>query len=187
MPLPHFTNIDSHMNLWEPVHKNLYECTIILPTVLQQIHKNATHLLMENTITATLPTYPDLQSKMQRFKYSTRIFVMMPDKTSIDDMSIKFNLNQNDDFQVFCWRILKDWYDLAWNNEDGSLHYKKSMIGDIIVHVHDKEGHVIRRVTYHNSQMKHFEGWTELDWEAVTEIVDFTAKFVADYWEDFYY
>jgi hypothetical protein len=142
---------------------------------------------MENTITAQLPAYPDLGSKLQRFKYSTRVFVMMPEKTSIEDLTIKFNLNQNDDFQVFCWRILKDWYDLGWNNEDGSLHYKKTMCGDIIIHVHDKEGHVIRRVTYHNAMAKAIEGWQDLDWSVNAEIEEFTTKFVADYWEDFYY
>ena len=38
------------------------------------------------------------------------------------------------------------------------------MIGDIIVHVHDREGHIIRRVTYHNAMCKSFTGWEELSW-----------------------
>ena len=187
MPLAHFTAIDSHREKWEPIHKNLFECTIILPSVLQSIHPNATHLLLENTVTATMPTYPALPVVEQRFKYSTRIFPMMPEKTHIDDLAITFNLNQNDDYQIFCFKMLKDWYDLAWNNETGTLHYKKNLVGDIIIHQHDREGKVIRRVTYHNSMMLAFSGMEDLDWGQGTDVASLETTFAADYWEDFYY
>jgi len=187
MPLAHFTLIDSAKEKWEPIHKNLYEVTVILPTVLQSLHPNATHLLLENTITAKMPDYPELSVQKQRFKYSTRLFIMMPEQTSLDDVPIKFNLNQNDNYQIFCFKILKDWYDLGWNNETGTIHYKKNLVGDIIVHQHDKEGKVIRRVTYHNAMFKKFEGMEDLDWSSGTEIMDLTAHFSVDWWEDYYY
>lgn len=187
MPLAHFTAIDSHREKWEPIHKNLYEVTIILPTVLQTIHPNATHLLMENTKSTKFPTYHDLQEQNQRFKYSTRVFVMMPAQTHVSDLNIVFNLNQNDDYQIFCFKMMKDWYDLGWNNETGTLHYKKNLVGDVIIHLHDKEGKVIRRVTYHNAMIKQFTGFEEVNWEESTGIFDLTVNFVADYWEDFYY
>jgi hypothetical protein len=187
MPLAHFTAVDSHHEKWEPIHPNLYEVTVILPAVLQSIHPNATHLLLENSVTATMPTYPTLATQEQRFKYSTRIFVMMPDTTSAKDMKFGFNLNQNDDYQIFCFKILKDWYDLAWNNETGTLHYKKNLVGDVIIHQHDKEGKVIRRVTYHNTMMTGFSGMETLDWSTTADIMKLEASFVADYWEDFYY
>ena len=187
MPLAHFTMIDSHKEKWEPIHTNLYEVTIILPQILQSIHPNATHLLLENTVTAQMPMYKDLATIEQRFKYSTRLFLGTPDNTSIDDMQIKFNLNQNDDYQIFVFKMLKDWYDLAWNNETGTLHYKKNMVGDVIVHQHDREGKVIRRVTYHNCQFRNFEDMEELNWESNTEVMSFTGHWASDYWEDFYY
>lgn len=187
MGLAHFTAVDSHQQKWEPIHKNLYEVTIILPDVLQAIHPTATHLLLENTKTAQFPKYPDLAVASQRFKYSTRAFVMMPDKTHIEDLTITFNLNQTDTYQIFCFKILKDWYDLAWNNETGTLHYKKNLVGDVIIHLHDKEGKVIRRVTYHNAMLKAFSGMEDVSWEDSTAIMDLSCTFAADYWEDFYY
>ena len=187
MGLSHFTAVDTAQQKFEPIHKNLFEISIILPTVVQSIHRNATHLLLENTVTAKFPTYPTLTTKDQRFKYSTRLFVMMPESTSITDLAITFNLNQNDDYQIFCFKMLKDWYDLAWNNETGTLHYKKNLVGDIIIHLHDKEGKVIRRVTYHNAMMTGFTGMEDLDWAGSSEIMSLTANFIADYWEDMYY
>ena len=185
MPLPHFTNIASHNKVWEPVYKNLYEVVIILPEAIRDLHENYQTLLLENTTQIAFPTYPEIATTEQRFKYSTRKFLLFPESTSTE-FSIVFNMNQNDAYQVFQFRMMKDWYDLVWNNEDGSVHYKKNIISDIVDHAHDKEGHVIRRVTYHNVQIQGFDGWKELDWSS-TEIASLTCKFVADYWEDMYY
>ena len=188
MPLAHFTQVQSHHERWEPIHNNLYEVTIILPKILQGLHGlDATHLLMENTITAVMPTYPPLAPIEQRFKYSTRLFTSMPDSTSIKDFKITFNLNQNENYQIFCFKILKDWYDLGWNNETGTLHYKTNLVGDIIVHHHDKEGKVIRRVTLNNAMMIGFSGMEALDWSQATEVMKLEATWAVDYWEDFYY
>lgn len=187
MPLPHFSNVASHNQIWEPVYKNLYEVVIILPQAIQALHgNNYQTILLENTTTVKFPTYPDITTVNQRFKYSTRLFMTFPESTSITDLNITFNMNVKEDYQVMTFRMMKDWYDLVWNNEDGSVHYKKNIISDIIVHAHDKEGHVLRRVTYHNAQIANFTGWEELDWNS-TELQSLSTKFVADYWEDMYY
>ena len=185
MGLPHFTNITTARDNDEPVFKNLYEVTIVLPTAIQSLHPNHTVLLLENATSIKFPTYPTIEFKEQRFKYSTRRFVTMPTTTSTD-FAINFNMNQNKNYQVFTFRMMKDWYDLVWNNEDGSLHYKKNVISDIIVNAHDKEGHVIRRVTYYNCQITAFTGWEDLSWDG-SDIYTLTANFVADYWSDLYY
>ncbi len=185
MPLPHFTNIQSHYKTWEPVYPNLYEVVIVLPQAIRDLHEDYQTLLLENTTKISFPTYPDIATVDQRFKYSTRPFLLFPDQTHTT-VDIDFNMNQNDNYQVFTFRMMKDWYDLVWNNEDGSVHYKKNIVSDIVVHAHDKEGHVIRRVTYYNAQITSFTGWEDLDWSS-TDIASLTCKFVADYWEDMYY
>ena len=189
MPLPHFTNLTSHGSQDMPdeiVYKNLYEVTIILPKAIQSVHPNATALLLENTLSIKFPTYPTIEAQEQRFKYSTRRYLKMPTSTSCE-VGITFNMNQNDKYQVSTFRIMKDWYDLVWNNEDGSLHYKRNIIGDIVIHGHDKEGHVIRRVTYHNCQINTITGWEELSWDSPDMVGPLNAGFVCDYWEDYYY
>ena len=185
MPLPHFTNIESHTQMWEPVYKNLFEVVVILPPAIAGLHENYQTLLLENITETSFPKYEDIQTKNQFFKFSDRQFLLFPAKTSTE-LTLKLNMNANDDYQVFTWRMMKDWYDLVWNNEDGSVHYKSNIVSDIVVHAHDKEGHVIRRVTYYNCQIKSFEGWEGLTWSG-QEIADLTVKFVADYWTDLYY
>jgi hypothetical protein len=185
MPLPHFTNIESHTSQDEPIFKNLYEVTVVLPSLLN-FHSNARTILLENIISIGLPAYKDLGEQVQKFKYSTRKFLGIPTETSVD-FSMTLNMNQNKDFQISTWRIMKDWYDLGWNNEDGTLHYKRNVTGEVVIHLHDREGHVVRRITYYNCQLKNISGFdVDVAW-GESDIFDLKADFIADFWEDYYY
>lgn len=187
MSLPHFSQITSHNSNWEPSYKNLYETEILLPEEIASYHTNSKILLLENTTSAKMPTYPTLATVEQRYKYSTRLFVGFPDSTSISDLTFTFNVNQNDNKQLFTFRMIKDWYDLVWNNEDGSSNYKSKIVGEIIVYQHDREGEIIRRVTYHNCQITGFSGVEDLQWGGGAEIHELTATFACDWFEDWYY
>jgi hypothetical protein len=187
MPLPHFTQIQSHNKLWEPVYKNLFEVEIFLPDAIRDKHPNATLLLLENTKSAKLPTYPTLSTVDQRYKYSTRLFVGFPDTTSISSLEFTFNINQNDAKQMFTFRMIKDVFDLAYNNEDGSTNYKKNIASEIILYQHDREGEIIRRITYHNAQLVSFSVGEDLTWGGGADIQELTAAWAVDYWEDYYF
>ena len=114
-------------------------------------------------------------------------FVGFPDSTSIPSLEFGFNINQNDNKQMFTFRMIKDWYDLAWNNEDGSSNYKKNLVGEIILYQHDREGEIIRRVTYHNAQLINFSVVEDLAWGGGAELQELTAGWVIDWWEDYYF
>lgn len=122
--------------------------------------------------------------KEQRFKYSTRAFLGTPAKTHVE-FSIDFTVNVNEGGSMESWDVLKAWYDLVWNSQNGTLHYKSDIIGTIIVNQHDKKGVVLRRVTFQNSQIKSVGG-IDLKWEGSGDIWSAKADFVADYWIDEY-
>lgn len=184
MALPHFSNVLSHNSIYEPIYKALFEVTFDLPPILGRTTTEV-QLLLENARNISLPLTNDIEVKTQRFKFSTRAYVTLPSETHVADISILFNLNENDKNAVFVWNILKAWYDLAWNSQTGETHTKKEMIGNIIVNQHNKKGQVIRRVTYRNCQIVGLSS-IELDWESTTDILEVTGKWVADYWEDLY-
>lgn len=184
MAYPHFQQVLSHSENFEPIFKALFEISFDLPPILGKTTEEA-KLMLENARNITLPTTPDIEVAVQRFKYSTRAYVTLPDKTHNPDISINFNLNQNNQNSIFIWKTLKDWYDLVWNSQTGETHTKQDIIGNIIVNVHDRKGNVIRRITYHNCQIT---GLSEMEfsWDSPTEILECTAKFVSDYWTDLY-
>jgi hypothetical protein len=184
MPLPHFSNVRSHNELWEPIHMNLFEVNFILPAILQAENRDPL-LMMENAKKINLPLTDDIGTVQQKFKFSDRVFMLTPEKTYFDiDMS--FNVNQDDKNAVFVWNTLKRWYDLVWNQQTGETFYKKDIVGTIIVLHHDKKGVVIRRVTYNNVQIKGIDGY-DLDWSSPAIKDDLGARFVADYANDVYF
>ena len=191
MPLPHYTQISNVGSPGGPgslpdeiVYLNLFEVTFILPTILQAQGRNSL-LLLENATNIDMNlTQFDLSQKEQRFKYSTRVFNTTPTKTS-GDFNIKFQVNVNQAGSMETWSTLKAWYDLVFNSQNGSLHYKSDCIGTVIVNQHDKKGVVLRRVTYQNVQIKQLNGYS-LDWSSNNTIETVQADFIYDYFVDEY-
>jgi hypothetical protein len=191
MPLPHYTQISNVGSPGGPgtmpdevVYTNLFEVTFILPTILQAQKRDAL-LLLENATKISLNlTEHDVAEKVQRFKYSTRAFYATPAKTH-GNLTIPFQVNVNNNGSMEVWNTLKAWYDLLFNSQNGSLHYKSDIIGTIIVNQHDKKGVVLRRVTFQNCQLFKVQGY-DLDWASNGIIENVAAEFVYDYFIDEY-
>ena len=191
MPLPHYTQISNVGSPGGPgtlpdevVYTNLFEVTFILPTILQAQKRDAL-LLLENATKISLNlTEHDVAEKVQRFKYSTRAFYATPAKTH-GNLTIPFQVNVNNNGSMEVWNTLKAWYDLMFNSQNGSLHYKSDLIGTIIVNQHDKKGVVLRRVTFQNCQLFKLAGY-ELDWSSNGIIENVAADFSYDYFIDEY-
>jgi hypothetical protein len=191
MPLPHFTQL---LNTGSPggpgtlpdevVYTNLFEITFVLPVILQAQGRNPI-LLLQNALNINMNlTEFDVAIKEQRFKYSTRAFITTPNKTS-GAFDIKFNVNVNQQGSMETWNAMKAWYDLVFNSQNGTLHYKSDIIGTVIVNQHDKKGVVLRRVTYQNVQISKLQGYS-LDWAQNNIIESVQADFIYDYFIDEY-
>lgn len=194
MPLPHFTQLQMTGSPGGPgtepqeaVYKNLFEITFVLPTVLQAQGRDPVLLLQQALSVSLSGLTPEITSSKQRYKYSERAFLNAGPASTTYEPTIKFNVNVNNNGSMETWAALKAWYDLAWNSQNGYLHYKADMIGTIIVNQHDKKGLVLRRVTFQNCQLQSLTGFGDLAWAqsgSIEEGVD--AKFIADYWIDEY-
>lgn len=191
MPLPHYTQLLGVGSPGGPgtlpdevVYLNLFEITFVLPVILQAQGRNPI-LMLQNALNVDFNlTEWDIAVKQQRFKYSTRQFLTTPNITS-GDFNIKFNVNVNQQGSMETWNTLKAWYDLVFNSQNGSLHYKSDIIGTVIVNQHDKKGVVLRRVTFQNVQIKKLAGYA-LDWSSNTIIESSQADFIYDYFIDEY-
>jgi hypothetical protein len=192
MPLPHYTQISNVGSPGGPgtlpdevVYTNLFEVTFVLPVILQAQKRDAL-LLLENATKISLAnlTEHDVKESVQRFKYSTRAFYSSPTKTH-GTLAIPFQVNVNNNGSMEVWNTLKAWYDLMFNSQNGSLHYKSDMIGTIIVNQHDKKGVVLRRVTFQNCQLFKLGGY-DLDWAGNSIIESVSVDFTYDYFIDEY-
>lgn len=191
MPLPHFTQLQGVGSPGGPgtlpdevVYLNLFEITFILPVILQAQGRDPILLLQNATKIDLNLTEFDITSKQQRFKYSTREFLSTPNKTS-GEIVIPFQVNVNQQGSMENWNTMKSWYDLAFNSQNGALHYKSDLIGTIIVNQHDKKGVVLRRVTFQNCQLYKLTGYS-LDWSSNNIIDNVSGTFTYDYFIDEY-
>jgi hypothetical protein len=194
MPLPHFSNLAVNSPPGgpgslpqEPVYTNLFEISFVLPLALQAAGRDP-FLLLQQALTVDLSTTnKPIGKSNQRFKYSTRAFLNAgPSETHIDSLAITFNVNVNNNGSMETWTTLKQWYDLAWNSQNGYLHYKADMVGTIIVNQHDKKGLVLRRVTFQNCQLSSITNMASLTYEGQGILANISADFVVDYWQDEY-
>jgi hypothetical protein len=191
MPLPHYTKLKNVGSPGGPgtlpdemVYLNLFEVTFVLPNILTAQGRDSV-LLLENATNVDMNlTQFDITQKEQRFKYSTRVFNTTPNKTS-GDFNIKFQVNVNQNGSMETWNTLKAWYDLVFNSQNGSMHYKSDCIGTVIVNQHDKKGVVLRRVTFQNVQIKQLAGYG-LDWSSNNIIESVQSDFIYDYFIDEY-
>ena len=191
MPLPHFTQLQGVGSPGGPgtlpdevVYLNLFEITFILPVILQAQGRDPILLLQNATKIDLNLTEFDITSKQQRFKYSTREFLSTPTKTS-GEIVIPIQVNVNQQGSMENWNTMKAWYDLAFNSQNGALHYKSDMIGTIIVNQHDKKGVVLRRVTFQNCQLYKLTGFS-LDWSSNNIQDNVSGTFTYDYFIDEY-
>jgi hypothetical protein len=190
MPIPHFTNLQMTgspggpgTNPQEPVYLNLFEITFILPTILQAQGRDPILLLQQAKTVDLGITNKEIATTDQRFKYTTRTFLNAGPSETGAKPSINFNVNVNDQGSMEVWNTLRSWYDLAWNSQNGTLHYKADCIGTIIVNHHDRKGLVLRRVTFQNCQLTSLTS-PSLDWSGQGIWESTTANFAADYWID---
>lgn len=193
MPLPHFTQLQMTGSPGgpgtlphEPVYKNLFEITFVLPTILQAQGRDPVLLLQQATNVDLGVTNKTLGTNTQKFKYSDRAFIKAGPDSTTADVGIKFNVNVNNQGSMETWNALRAWYDLGWNSQNGYLHYKADTIGTIIVNQHDKKGLVLRRVTFQNCQLLDVSGFGSLAWGGAGDIDDVSAKWIADYFVDEY-
>ena len=191
MPLPHFTQVINAGSPGGPgtlpdevVYLNLFEITFILPVILQAQGRDPILLLQNATKINVDTTGFDVTAKSQRFKYSTRMFMTTPAKTD-GTLTIPIQVNVNNQGSLETWNTMKAWYDLVFNSQNGSLHYKSDIIGTIIVNQHDKKGVVLRRITYQNCQITKI-GAYDLDWSSNNIIDASQCEFVYDYFIDEY-
>jgi len=193
MPLPHFTQLymtgspgGPGTKPQEVVYTNLFEITFLLPVILQAQGRDPVLLLQQATKAAIGATdlTRNIAHKQQYFKFTTREYLTTPENTD-GEITIPFNVNVNEQLNMEVFTTLKAWYDLLWNSQNGSLHYKADLIGTIIVNHHDKKGFVLRRVTYQNCQLQSFT-YKNMKWGDNAQILSCDAKWVWDYFIDEY-
>jgi hypothetical protein len=147
----HYRNSDAAANLYEVVSPALFEVYLTFPNLLSGDQKiNTDHLFQHvRSISGLDGLTPTVGNVVQKFKFAERHYAAAgPDKTSLE-LAITFTLNLNDSHENYIYNMLRKWYDLVYNPQNGQMLTKKQYAkGSVMkIYEHDRNGAIWRKIT----------------------------------------
>lgn len=144
--LPHYKNAQVGPNLYEPVYIPLFSVSIAAPDGIafdDLVIDNITKIDGIDTGKA-FPT-----TKTQKYKGATRSYVGGKVPEQFQDLSLSFEVNLNEDNQMYVFNALRAWCDLVYNPMTGKMGMKKNYVGKhIIINQYNPDGQVFRKLTF---------------------------------------
>ena len=143
--LPHYDASQASRKMYEPIHKNLFEVTILLPAgVADSGNMLIEHVLNVGGLDALNPS---IDAIGQKYKFADRSFAGMPGTTFVD-VSLTFSLNLNEANQMYIYKTIQDWYKKMYNPLTGEMGLKKDYTAPAIIIVeYNRKGDIYRKIT----------------------------------------
>jgi len=194
--LPHFRLSQASMQSFEPIYKNLFEVRITLPAAIRTgTAWENTQLILDNVVSiggiGGVEKIPPTVE--QRYKGAVRTYAgALPDTTTAD-IDLRFEVNLNNENQVYVYNALKAWTDLVYNPLTGELGLKSEYAGTaddptiMTVLVYNKKAVVIKQLTFRQifPTTPLTSVFDTLDYSNGTAISQVTGlTFRADYWDN---
>jgi hypothetical protein len=145
----HYRNSQAAQHMWEVVSPAMFEVYFTFPTLLQT-NDIDTGLMFEHvrSISGLDGLTPTVGNVVQKFKFAERHYAAAgPDKTSLE-LQITYTLNLNDSHENYIYNMLRKWYNLIYNPQNGQVLTKKQYAGGSVMEIveHDRSGEIWRRI-----------------------------------------
>ena len=153
----HYRNADAATGMYEVVSPALFEVYLTLPDLLkynkhtEKPIANYQNLLFQHvrSISGLDGLTPTVGNVVQKFKFAERHYAAAgPDKTSLE-LTLTYTLNLNDSHQNYIYNLLRQWYNMIYNPQNGQLLTKKQYAGGskMVIYEHDRNGAIWRQIT----------------------------------------
>ena len=146
----HHQNSDAARNMWEVVSPALFEVYLTFPTLLSKLN-GSQELMFQHvrSISGLDGLTPTVSNVVQKYKYAERHYAAAgPDKTSLE-LTITYTMNINDANENYIYNMLRKWYNLVYNPQNGQTLIKKDYAGGSAMTIieHDRDGAIWRKIT----------------------------------------
>jgi hypothetical protein len=146
----HYQNSDAARNMWEVVSPALFEVYLTFPILLANLNGNQELMFQHvRSISGLDGLTPTISNVVQKYKYAERHYAAAgPDKTSLE-LTLTYTMNINDAQENYIYNMLRKWYDLVYNPQNGQTLVKKDYAGGSVMTIleHDRNGAIWRKVT----------------------------------------
>jgi hypothetical protein len=179
--LPHWNNAQAARNYYEPVFQNQFEVIITPPATITQ----NVDLLVEHVLSVDgLPEFLTHGTVEQHYKFAKRVYADgVPDNT-ITELTFKFEVNLNEDNNMYVYNTLRAWGDLIYDPLTGRQGLKKDYVGEIYVAIFNKAQDIFREWRFKPVFLKKPLTPLKLDYNQGKQVYQMDATFVADTYKE---
>jgi hypothetical protein len=191
MALKHY----SHYNystasklMYEVVSPALFEVHMRFPSLLEDgtglEHKE---ILFEHvrSVSGLDGVTPTVGNVVQKYKFAERHYASAgPDKTSLE-LTLTYTLNLNSAHENYIYNLLRKWYNLIYNPQNGETLCKSQYAGGSIMDIyeHDRDGEVWRHIRCFNFfPSTPPTGLNEDNYDSVGDAKTVSITFMVDDW-----
>lgn len=147
----HYQNSKAATQKFEVVSPALFEVYFTFPKLIQNYTGMDSGLMFEHvrSISGLDGLTPTVGNVVQKFKFAERHYAAAgPDKTSLE-LTITYTLNLGENHQNYIYNMLRNWYNLIYNPQNGQMLTKNQYATGSILEIieHDRNGAIWRKIT----------------------------------------
>jgi len=187
--LPHYTNSQAAIQLYEPVYLNQFEVIINTPAGVQQLPGLNGELILSQQVKSISGMTVDIQPSApveQFYKFATRRYAGGEPSQTDMDLTMEFEVNLNESNSMTVYRTLRQWSDLIYNPLTGAMGLKRDYVGSMVISIFNKQGDVFRRIRIPVCFISAPIPALELDYDQGASIYSISIQWKCDYWEDLF-
>jgi hypothetical protein len=171
--------------MYEIVSPALFEVHLTFPKLING--SMDTDLLIEHvrSISGLDGLTPTVGTVVQKYKFAERHYASAgPDKTSLE-LQITYTLNLNDAHENYVYNMLRTWYNLIYNPQNGQTLVKEQYAkGSVLrIYEYDRGGAIWRKITCFNFfPSTPPTGLNENNYDSVGDAKTVSITFMVDDW-----
>lgn len=184
----HYHNSTAARDLYEVVSPALFEVDITFPKLINgAMGSDAQVLMFEHirSISGLDGVAPTVGNVVQKYKFAERHYAAAgPDKTSLE-LTITWTLNLNKSHENYIYNMLRKWYDLIYNPQNGQMLTKREYAygSRLYIREHDRDGAIWRQITCLNFfPSTPPTGLNEDNYDSVGDAKTVSITFIVDDW-----
>jgi hypothetical protein len=182
----HYKNSKAASSLYEVVSPALFEVDFTFPNLIKNDGID-TELMFQHvrSISGLDGVNPTVGNVVQKFKFAERHYASAgPDKTSLE-LTITYTLNLNDTHENYIYNMLRKWYNLIYNPQNGQMLTKKQYADGSMMRIyeHDRNGAIWRKITcYDFFPSTPPTGLNDDNYDSVGDAKTVSITFIVDDW-----
>lgn len=185
--LPHIKNSTAGINLFDPVHKSIFEVYFTLPEALRKEFGKDEALISQHVLTVSGldALYKAPETDVQKFMGTDRSYIKPTVGETSANIEIEFSLNLRNGTDNYILKLFRAWAALGYDISTGRRSLKKDYCAQWLkIAIANREGDIYQEIVFKDIMVAgplEYEGG--LDYTA-DEALNLKVKFKSDWWEE---